>query len=136
VPLVLTELPVLPVQVKGLKYNDFCFIPNQPITPADIAAVASADALSSSSSDASLAAAKQQQQQQVEMQPQVPAAVIRWVACCCCGGGEVSAASAAGFRTKTVCTSPLLGMHITTINDACVANYGCMRRIQLPLAAP
>ncbi|WIA39152.1 hypothetical protein OEZ86_005280 [Tetradesmus obliquus] len=70
-------------KVKGLKYNDFRFIPNQPITPADIAAVAAADSLissGSSSSGARLAAAKQQQQQQqqqVEIQPQLPAAVAR-----------------------------------------------------------
>jgi hypothetical protein len=86
-------LCVVCAQVKGLKFNDFCFIPNQPITAADTAAVASADSLastsSSSSSDASLTAAKQQQQQ-LEMQP-------RWVASCCYFGGKVSAASAAGL---------------------------------------
>jgi hypothetical protein len=84
--------------VKGLKYNDFRFIANQPITPADIAAVASTDTLassSSSSSEDSLAAAKQQQQQQqqVEMQPQLPSVGLRWVAACC-NSAKVSAASA------------------------------------------
>jgi hypothetical protein len=87
---------VLPPQVKGLKYNDFRFIANQPITPADIAAVASTDTLasttSSSSSVDSLAAAKQQQQQ-VEMQPQLPSVGLRWVAACC-NSTKVSATSA------------------------------------------
>jgi hypothetical protein len=84
------------MQVKGLKYNDFQFIAHQPITPSDIAAVASADTLNSStssSSEDSLAAAKQQQQQQVEMQPQPPSVGLRWVAACC-NGGKVSAACA------------------------------------------
>jgi cell division septation protein DedD len=82
--------------VKGLKYNDFRFIANQPITPTDIAAVTSADSLasrSSSSSEDSLAAAKQQQQQVVEMQPQLPSVGLRWVAACC-NSAKVSAASA------------------------------------------
>ncbi|KAF6257117.1 male sterility protein-domain-containing protein [Scenedesmus sp. NREL 46B-D3] len=37
-------------KVKGLKYNDFRFIPHQAITPADVAAVASADAPGSNGS--------------------------------------------------------------------------------------